>query len=240
MLTPVPPYAALPARLLALQAEALAAYVRHAKRPAVYGAARKHLRLWAASYEARAAFAEQNPAFAQTLLPAAAGLSAPNRLPLIPAGVRWAVDESAPNTVTLTVDVTGIVTFTVTAPGRVPFAPPLTYAPTRATATFAAPVDGLYAVTLSAGKTILASLLVPVTRTEFGLFREQSRALAFAFKQHRPTPSSTYLAVLARLIGAEAAAQTGQKALALALLLALRGVRPAATPTALFPFVYHD
>lgn len=240
MLTPVPPYAALPARLLALQAEALAAYVRHAKRPAVYGAAQKHLRLWAASYEARAAFAEQNPAFAQTLLPAAAGLSAPNRLPLIPAGVRWAVDESAPNTVTLTVDVTGPVTLQVQPPVGASFAVVPVLQATRATATFAAPVDGLYAVTMSAGTVALTRLLVPVTRTEFGLFREQSRALAFAFKQHRPTPSSTYLAVLARLIGAEAAAQTGQEKLALSLLLALRAVRPPATPTALFPFIYND
>ena len=204
-----------------MQAAMLAAYVRHAKNPDRLGADTAHLKGWAQLYEARASLAEQNPAFAQTLLPATAtgATTPPNSLPLAPAGVRWAVDQDGANTITLTVDVAGVVAMIVQPPsGLTPFSPPLTLAPTRATTTFAAPTDGLYFVTLTVGGHPIAKLYVPVTRAAFRQFREDSRYLGFAFRPSVPRPDATYLGRLARLIGAEALARTGQSVAALAAI----------------------
>ncbi|GAC1589675.1 MAG: hypothetical protein NVS3B25_07450 [Hymenobacter sp.] len=233
------PYADLPARLLTLQAAAVAAYVRHAGHPNRVGASSAHRKLWGAAYEARAALAESNPATAQGLLPASGSSPLPHALPLVPAAVRWAVDESARNTVSLSVDVAGPVGVSVTAPGAsTPLtpAPVVTLTPTRASTVFPAVADGLYRVTLTLGSTALAALLIPVSRAEFRLFREDSRALGFAFRSVVPAPSPTYRARLALLAGAEAAARTGQAALAASLLAAVRALPPAPTPPALYPF----
>ena len=216
----------------------MAAYVRHAKRPGVYGPAQSHYALWASANEVRAAFNEQNPAFAQTLLPAT-GQNDPllNGWPLVPAGVRWAVDEAAPGTLTVTVDVAGGASIRVVPPAPVaPFMAVVTLAATRATTTFPAVADGLYALTLSAGGSNLATVYVPVCRAGFQRFREHSRALRFAFrlpKSAAPTPE--YTAVLARLIAHEAAAYTGQTTLAADLLKAALAVPAPRTPTALYP-----
>lgn len=236
MLTP-DPYANLPDYLLALQGQAVAAYVRHATHPERVGTGTAHLKLWARAYEGRAALAEQNPAFAQTLLPTSAGTVMPGAvgLPLVPAAVRWAVDEASPGTVTLTMDIAGAVTVLVQPPNKTAaFNPVMVLGLTRATTIFAAAVDGLYLLTLSVGGSPLATLYVPVTRTETRLFREDSRALRFAFNPQPPRPTPTYLARLARLAGAEALAVTRQPTAAAALLASARALPPSTLPTGLY------
>ena len=216
----------------------MAAFVRHAKRPGVYGPAQSHYTLWTQAYEVRAAFNEQNPAFAHTLLPATGQNDPlPNAWPLVPAGVRWAVDEAAPGTLTVTVDVAGPVSIQVVPPAPVaPFAATVTLAPTRAAATFPAVADGLYTLKLSVAGSVLATVYVPVSRAGFRRFREHSRALGFGFRLPQATrPSEDYTATLARLIAHEAAAYTGQPALAARLLAAALAVPAPATPTALYP-----
>ena len=240
MPTPAP-YDALPDRLAALQQQGTAAYLRHAAHPN-RGNDRAHLKLWAAAYEARAALAEQNPAFAQTLLPAGTAPAAPDGLPLVPAGIAWAVDQpGAPGTVTLTIDVAGGPGLSVLAPGATaPFRPAVLAGPTRSTCTFPAPLDGLYAVTLDLAGTKLATLYVPVTRAEFRLFRADSRAGHFAFRLAPARPCAAYVARLARLVAAEAAARCGDAPLALALLASARAVPAAPAPTALYPYSRAD
>lgn len=237
MSTPLPPTYELTARLDSLRAQYVADYVRHARRAYVSGSVAAHFKHWAAAYEARAALAEQNPAFAQTLLPTGDTPPPPNALPIVPAGVLWEVDKTAPGTLTVSVDVTGPVTLSVTAPtSSVPFLVFVTLTAGRASATFPAPADGLYALVLTAGPARLATLYVPVARAAYRLLREDSRGLAYGFRAALPTPSPALAERLACLIGAEAAARTGQPVLARALLAAARAVVPAPTPTGIFPF----
>ena len=227
MPTPLrPAYADSDARLLAARALADAAYLRHATHPNHSGADVAFERAWAAWYESKAALAERNPAYADTLLPATgAGVNAGEGLPLLPAAVRWAVDESGPNTVRLTMDVAGGVSVSVLPPTGAAFLPPVTLAPTRATTVFAAPADGLYLVTLTAAGTTLARVYVPVTRRGFGLLREDSRHLRQQFRlAPNPRPTDTMRLRLALLRGAECAAQSGQPTLALSLLARVRGL----------------
>ena len=217
----------------------MTAYVRHAKRPGVFGAAQAHYTLWCSANEVRDALNEQNPAFAQTLLPATAGSAGPlpNAWPLVPAGVRWAVDETAPGTLTVTVDVAGPVAVRVVPPKpAAPFDAAVTLTATRATLTFPAVADGLYALTLSVAGSLLATVYVPVSRAGFRRFREHSRALRFGFRLPQPArPSAPYTATLARLIAHEAAAYTAQPVLAAKLLAAALAVPAPVTPTALYP-----
>lgn len=235
MPTPAP-YDNLPARLLTVQAAAVAAYVRHARHPERVGADAAHRRHWATAYEARAALAEQNPAFAALLVAPTGSAPTPGAsgLPLLPAGVRWVVDQDGPGTVTLSVDVAGAVTLLVTPPNLPAFAVVPVATATRATATFAAPVDGLYRVALAVGGAALAVLYGLVTRTEIRLFREDSRAQRLAFAPLPRPLSPAYLARLARLAGAEALARTGQPLAAAAALASIRALPAAPTPTGLF------
>ena len=236
MLTPAAAYADIADRLTALRAQASAAYRAYARDPGLVGPVGTHLAYWAAAYEVRAALAEQNPAFAQTLLPpAGAAYAAGPGLPLLPAGVRWAVDEARPDSLTLTVDVAGPLTLSVTAPGTTqPVAAVVSQGTSRATATVDAPADGLYYVFLTTAAVRLVTLLVPVQRAEFRRFRENSRALAFAWGRTLPRPHGPYSARLARLIGAEAAARTGQAALFAALAASAAAVPVADSPLAIY------
>ena len=155
----------------------------------------------------------------------------------MPAGVRWAVDEAAPGTLTVTVDVAGGASLRVVPPAPLaPFLPTATLTPTRVTTTFPAVADGLYALVLMAGGSTLATVYVPVSRAGFRRFREHSRALRFGFRlPQAATPSPEYTATLARLIAREAAAYTGQTALAADLLQAALAVPAPRTPIALYP-----
>lgn len=223
---------------LALQEEAARlAYLRHAARPSVLGPAGEHLRLWASLYEARACLSEQNPAFAATLLPMGGfvPLAAPG-LPVLPAGVRWAVDEDKPGTISLAVDVASPVTLSVLAPGATTaFTPTVVGLPTRASTTFPAKAEGLYQVVISLGATHLATIYVPVMRELFRRFRELSRALAFGFTSRRPRPTDNYQALLSCIITATAAAQTGQVALYAQLVTDALALEQAPSPVALYP-----
>jgi len=239
MLTPPPLYADVPARLAALEALVVAAYWRHARKPALHGPAGAHLMYWAAYYEALAALAENNPVFARTLLPGAGAgaLAWPGvGLPLVPAGVLALVDKTRRNSISVTVDVAGPVTLSVLAPhATTPFAAVLTRTPTRASTTFDAPADGLYRLILSVGSTVLARVLVPVQRAEFRRFRENSRAQAHAFLGRKPRPHGAFKARLARIMAAEAAAQTGQPELFARLAASAAAVPTAPAPVALYP-----
>jgi hypothetical protein len=223
--------------LALLQEDARLAYLRHAARPFVHGPAGEHLRLWAGLYEAKACLNEQNPAFAASLLRTGGfmPLVAPG-LPVLPTGVRWAVDEEVPGTIKLAVDVAGGATFSVVPPGGTAFAPTVTGLPTRASTTFPAKADGLYKVLISVGATTLATLYIPVMRAEFRRFRENSRALAFGFRAARPKPNDPYRQRLACIIAADAAAQTGQPALYAALMADALAIEQAPSPVALYPY----
>lgn len=213
------------------------AYVRHARRPDVVGPVAEHRKLWGAHYEARAAAADENPAFAATLLPRTGALTvAGPGLPVRPAGVRWAVDEAAPRTISLAIDVTGAITLSVQGPrSRVPFTPLVASGATRSTTVFDAAQDGLYTVRVLRAGSVMATLLIPVQRAAFARFRELSRALAFAFQTDRPRPTEEYDTLLALVIGAEAAAATGQADLFAELSAAALAVPLSSTPTALYP-----
>lgn len=236
MLTPLPPVYDLTARLDSLRAQYVADFVRHARRPSALGSVAAHFKHWAAAYEALAALAEQNPAFAQSLLPKEDGYPVPNSLPVVPAGVLWEVDKAGPNTLTVTVDVAGGCAIQVSPPLGPAFAATVTTTPTRTTATFPAAADGLYGLVLRVGTSRLAALWVPVARGEHRLLREDCRALGFGYRNVLPTPSPELAERLACLIGAEAAARTNQPALARTMLAAARAVPPAPTPTGIYPF----
>lgn len=230
------PYADLPARLQTLQAQQRAAYVYQARHPGTQAGA--SLKLWAAVYEVRAALAEQNPAWAATQLPKwGQAVTAGVGLPLVPAGVWVALDEAGPGKITLSLAVAGPVTLTVLAPGATtPFSPLVVQQPTRATTIFDARADGIYRVTLTVGGVTLATLYVVVPRAEFRRFREYSRALYFGAGDTLPRPTELYCAFLARLVAAEAAARTGQPALAARLLDSARALPLPTRPVGLFPF----
>lgn len=228
---------ALADSLALLQEDARLAYLRHAARPFVHGPAGEHLRLWAGLYEAKACLNEQNPAFAASLLPKAGfmPLAAPG-LPVLPTGVRWAVDDKdALGAIKLTVDVAGGASFSVIPPGGSVFMPIVTGLPTRASTTFPAKLDGLYQVLISAGSTTLATLYVPVMRAEFRRFRENSRALAFGFHASRPNFSGPYLKRRACIIAADASAQTGRPDLYAAHMASAAAIEQAPSPVALYP-----
>lgn len=217
-----------------------AAVLRHATHPNRSGADVAILRLWALHYEARCAVAESNSAYAQTLLPTTGATETPGAgLPLVPAGVLWQVDApGAPGTITLTVDIAGAIMLLVLPPNAIAAIPvPVTLAPTRATAVFQAPVDGLYKVSVQVGGRTIVQLYVPVSRAEFGLLREDSRHLAYQFRaKPQPRPGDDYLERLALLAAAEAAAQTAHPELALAWLAAARSIAAPETPTAIYPY----
>lgn len=231
------PYADLPARLQTLQTQQRAAYVYQARHPGTQPGA--SLKLWAAVYEARAALAEQNPAWAAAQLPAlgqpvgVAGVG----IPLVPAGVRYALDEAGPGKLTLSLEVGGPVTFSVLAPGATAsFAPLVAQLPTRATTVFDARADGIYRVALTTGSVHLATLYVLVPRAEFRRFREYSRLLYFGAGDALPRPAGAYCGFLARLVAAEAACRTGQPELATRLLDSARALPAPTRPVGLFPF----
>lgn len=241
MLTPAtPPYADLAARLAALDAQAGAAYLRHATPSRATGADVAFLKLFAQLYEARAAASEQNPAFAVTLLPKT-GATAPVGvgLPLLPAGVLPQVDFPKAGELTVTIDVAGPLTLTVTPPLGTPFPVVPASAPTRQTATFKAPHDGVYAIDLTVQGTALATVYVLVCRGEYRRFRELSRTLAFGFRLSPPRPTDDYLELLACLVFAEAGAATGDPALAADMLAAARAVPPAPSPVGIYPYPRH-
>lgn len=234
----------LPIRLSTLTARCVAAYVRHARRPAVQGATDEHLRYWGSAYAARAAINDGNPVFAATLLPQPGGeLPIAGGLPLLPSGVRWVVDEAAPGRVTVTVDVVASagVQATVTPPAtEADTAPPVVMvqvAPTRTTLSFAAPADGLYLVALRTTGGPLATLCIPVQRRAFRQFREQVRHHGYAFRAAQPPllDRATRLR-LALLAGAESAATTNQTTLADTLRHRAEQLPTPPTPTALYPF----
>lgn len=222
--------------LALLEEDARLAYLRHAARPFVHGPAGEHLRLWASLYEARACLSEQNPAFASTLLPRGGFIPLPAPgLPLLPTGVRWAVDEDSPGTVRLAVELAGGVSFSVLPPASERFVPPVTELSTRTSTSFSAPLDGLYRVRVLVGAFVIARLYIPVMRVEFRRFRENSRAVAFGFRPVRPRPSGAYLQRLACLIAADAAAQTGQPELYASLMESAGRIEQAPSPVALYP-----
>lgn len=231
------PYADALTRLNAQRQVAVADYVRHARNPSHSGADVAHLKHWAQWYEASAMLAEQNPAVAVTLLPLLGGPALPNALPLVPTGIHWQVDApGSPGTVAVTLDVQGAVSVSVFQPTTpAVLHPTVSTTGTRVTFAFPAAIDGLYRVALRVGLTVLAYFLVPVTRTEFRLLREDSRYLRFQFRQAAPRPGAVYVGRLARLGTAEAAAVTNQPLLANALLASARALPVAPTPTALYP-----
>lgn len=213
------------ARLLAARARADAAYLRHATHPNYAGVDVAFERLWGQWLEGKCALAESNPTYGAALLGSPSPVAVGVGLPLLPAAVRWAVDEAAPGTVSLTVDVAGGVGVSVTPPSGPAFTPAVTTAPTRATTTFNAAVDGLYLVTLTAGGSVVARLYVPVTRREFSLLREDSRHQRHQFS-HTTTPRLTpqMRLRLALLRGAECAAHSGLPDLAASLLARVRAL----------------
>lgn len=227
-------------QLTALRLKARAAVLRHVARPSAFGAADEHLRFWAAANEARYATLEGNLAFAAKLLPRTGEVvEAGEGIPLLPAGVRWVVDEDGANTITVSVDVAAAqgVVARVTPPTGAAFTVAGIADPTRATFSFPAGGDGLYAVALLSGGSPIATVYVPVTRSLHRSLREDSRALGYQFRRALPpTPSADYRLRLALLIGAESAAQTGQVALALSLLGDAGAVTPAPSPVALYPY----
>jgi hypothetical protein len=226
-------------RLATLRAQGIAALVRHSRDPRRFGAAETHERLWFAANAARYALAEGNTVLAGRRVPnTGTGLPVGEGIPLLPAGTRWAVDETTAGTVTLTLDIAAIAgaTATVRPPEGFSFTATASSVPTRTTITFAAPLDGVYTVALLVGKITIAKVLVPVTRALFRLVREDSRAQASAFRRLQPpAPSAAQRLRLALLVCAESAVQTGQQSLANTLLGAAAAVPAPALPTALYP-----
>ena len=226
MATTAPTYD-LTARYAALQAQYVGDFVRHANQPAALGSVAAHEKHHAAAYEALAALAEQNPAFAQSLLPTVGTSALPNTLPAIPAGVLVAIDQSGAGTVDVAIDVAGPLTLTVLTPAGTTLTPALTSTATRTTTTFAALADGLYTLALSVSGAALLTLYVPVARAAYRLLREDSRATGYGDHPALPTPSPVYAERLAVLIAAEAAARTGLGALSRLLLAAAVAIPPA-------------
>ena len=217
-------------------------YAAFAQRPYVLGNWSSFFALWARGYEAKSALAERNQSFANAILPASGDpLSInPQGVPETPRAVRWVLDELRPGTATVRLDVSGAVTATLIAPfaaAPVPLVASLVEA-TRSTFTFPAALDGLYALRLVAGTSVLATLYIPVMRGEWKRLREYSRQSAYQFSAIRPAPSPAFAAHLALLGLAEAAARTGQPVL-FATLAAYLAARPSApSPVALFPRAY--
>jgi hypothetical protein len=221
-----------------LQQQLRAAHLRHSLRSWANGFDNA-FRLWQQLYEARAAIADQNPTFAATLLSRTAPLAmAVPGLPLIPSGVRWAVDEVRKGSVVVSIEVAG-GTILVKSPEDKPvvIAPgDVTRTTTRTTFVFKALQDGLYTLTLSIGAIHLATVYVPVQRAEFLRFRKNSNHLAFGFRADKsPKPDDAYLERLAFIIAADAAAATGHPKEFYELSAAGGDVAEAPEPIALYP-----
>lgn len=230
----------LPTRLNALRAKSIAALVRHARDPRRFGASDEHERYWFACNAVRYALAEGNTVFAGSLLPATGEAARVGEgLPVLPTGVRWAVDEAAPGTVTLTVDVAAAagVTARVEPPETGPFVPVVAAGPTRLTTTFTAPDDGIHIVSFFAGGTTpLFRVYVPVTRALFRSLREDSRQLAYSFRRALPPAADPVQRLrLALLIAGESAAQTRQLEVAVAAHERAEALPQAPAPTAIYP-----
>jgi len=223
---------------LAQQQEIMrAAHVKHAGGPSVANRFSLAYALWRIFYEARAALRDQNPGFAKKLLPKKGLVLTALGFPMIPAGVRAAVDDTAPGTITVTVDVSATLTVRVTPPGSTTAQTlPALPGATRQTLTFPALVDGLYELTLLVGGSKLATIYVGVLRARMRDFRELSRHLAFDFKPgHNPKSTDDYDELLAVLYAADAAAATSQTSLFYQLADEADAITKSPKPTALFP-----
>lgn len=229
-------YSGLQERLNTLLLRASTAFYLHASNPRVKGNDAESLRQWCAAQEVRNLFVEQNPAVAAKLLPTSPSLAAINGMPLVPAGIRYVVDETTPGMVDLSVEVPG-VTFVVEAPGIAPFSPTVVDLPTRTSAVFAANFDELYTVKILAAGKRVATILVPVNRALLSALREHNRQGAYQFKNRLPDPQPEYVALLAFWIAANDAAATGQSQLYYDLIAASEKVVPRAPrPTAVYPY----
>jgi hypothetical protein len=220
-----------------LQQQLRTSHLRHAGKPWANGWDNA-FRLWRRHYEARAALADQNPTFAAKLLPniAPVGSGLPG-LPVVPAGIRWAVDARTPNTLSVAVDIAGTISITVQPPNKAAaLTPTIIAGATRQRTTFPAVADGIYKLTVTSGGAVLATLFVPVQRKRFLAFRELSRVLAFDFTANKtPAEYDTYCEMLALLYSAEAAAATGQLDAYYEIVALADALKKAPSPIALFP-----
>ncbi len=221
--------------LALLQQQAAQVHLKHAARPAVWGVWAMALSLWARYYEAKSALRDANPLFAALLLPRAAPTALPTPgLPLVPVGTLSLIDYARPGTATLTLDIAGPITLTVTTPAGNSFPVTPTQGPTRQSATFPASADGLYTATVKSGASIIATLYVSVERGLFHKFRQISRYLKYDFVVGRPVIPNTFKELLAVLYFMDAAAATGQPTLYHDLRVQALALEPAPTPIALF------
>lgn len=232
-----------------IRQQAADAYVRHARFPGIAGNDGQWRRLAARCYAMRAQWAEGNYSMAAQLSSSFKGgyssaepvNVAASGLPHVPAGVTFQLDMPETGKVTVHVDIASELGLRaeVKSPldelSQTRQMPAVTLGATRASVVFAAPFDGLYEVSLFAGRAPLTFFYIPVARAVFRAVREDSRALAHAFAGRSVTPSDTYLARLAHLIGHEAAAATGQKALSEKAYAAALAVAAPPTPTHLYP-----
>ena len=229
--------ATVPELVQSLQEEARRAYLRDVRQPHVQGNDKQCRRLWFARYAAKAAAHDQNPVFAAKILPSTVYVSVSSLgLPLHPAGIRYVVDDTRANTMTVSVEVAGPITLTLLSPvpGVLPQVGTPTYQPTRGTATFNVLSDGIYTLQIAVGLQRLAGIYVLVQRANFRAFRERVRLLAYDFRGGKfPLPDEETMLLLALMMAAEAAAQTGQKDLCMKLYTAAGLIEHAPTPVAI-------
>lgn len=220
-----------------MQEEARRAYLCDVRQPHVQGNDKQCRRLWFARYAAKAAAHDQNPVFAAKILPTTVYVMVASAgLPLHPAGVRYVVDDTAPDTMSVSVEVAGPVSMTLISPvpGTLPQVATPTYLPTRAMAIFAVLPDGIYILQIAIGAQQVASIQVLVQRANFRAFRERVRLLAYDFRGGKlPLPDENTMLLLALMMAAEAAAQTSQKDLCMQLYTAASLVEHAPTPVAI-------
>ncbi|TGE29795.1 hypothetical protein [Hymenobacter metallicola] len=231
-------------------------YLRHSLRPYERGTDTAYRVAWVRLYKTRNAAAEQNlhlvratlatpaPATAFATQPATSPLSllAPG-LPAPAPGVYYLVDSPTAGTMTVIVDMANADTSAVTC---LVFAPKATkglvasVTTTPQRLTFTAPVskDGIYRLEISLSGSPLATLYVPVQREQFRVFAAEIRNLALTMGDRAARIDEGWLSRAARLIGVEAAARTGNPALATALAASAAALPGAPTPTALYPFLY--
>ena len=228
-------YIGLSERLTTLWLRARTAFVLHAANPRVLGNDAEYRRVRAAAYEVGCLLAERNPVFAATLLDndTTVVLAGPG-VPLLPTGTLSLVDADGAGTVTVALLVAG-VTLTVTMPNGTVLTPAVVAGNGRTSATFPALVDGLYTVRALVGGTALATLLVPVYRSQVAALRENSRAARYAFRQQVPAPTPEFTSRLARLYGAEALARLGNRTGYAQLIASAAAIAGGAAPIAIFP-----
>jgi len=227
-------YSGLIERFNTLLLRTSTAYFLHAQNPSVKGNDAESLRQWCAVQEVRNLLAERNPLVAGTLLPNQPGLALVNGLPLVPAGVRFVVDENDPYTVDFAVELAG-VTFKVDVPGQPQRTPAVSAAATRTSTTFAARVDELYTVRLYAGSSLVTTILVPVNRAILRALREHNRQGAYQFLERLPEMQEKYRSLVAIWIAANDAAATGQSKLYYDLIAAAAPLLVVPRPTAVYP-----